>query len=54
MPWTPGLRSTFPTPGVPNLRLYQGFVEKPQFSAPHGFYSSEIQVSITVPDARGR
>ena len=29
---------TFPTPGMQNFRVYQGFVEKPQFSVPHGFY----------------
>ena len=44
---------SFPTPGLQNLRIYQGFVEKPQFSVPHGFYSSEIQVSDHVPDAGG-
>jgi hypothetical protein len=46
-------RLTLPTPGAANLRLYQGFVEKPQFSAPRGFYTNEIQVSITcaTPEA---
>ncbi len=41
--------SAFPTPGMQNIRIYQGIVEKPQFSSPHGVYSSEIQVSITCP-----
>lgn len=38
---------TFPTPGSLNFSLYQGFVEKPRVSVSRGFYTSEIQVSIT-------
>jgi hypothetical protein len=44
--WSP---LTFPTPGMQNFSIYQGFAEKPQFSVPRGFYTSEIQVSITCP-----
>ncbi len=42
-----------PSPGGANFSIYQGFVETPQFSVRHGFYTSEIQVSITctTPDA---
>jgi hypothetical protein len=40
---------TPPTPGAPNTRIYQGFVEKPQFSPERGFYEGEVLVSITCP-----
>ncbi len=42
--WSP---LTTPTPGIQNIRVYEGFVEKPQFSVERGFYESEILVSIT-------
>jgi len=38
---------TFPTPGMTNFRLYEGFVEEPKFSFEHGFYDREIMVVIT-------
>ena len=38
---------TFPTPGLRNFSVYQGFVEKPQFSPEHGFYDTEMQVTIS-------
>jgi hypothetical protein len=38
---------TAPTPGAQNLRVYQGFVEKPQFSPERGFYEGEVLASIT-------
>jgi hypothetical protein len=34
--WSP---LTFPTPGMQNIRIHQGIVEKPQFSSPHGVYT---------------
>ncbi|MCL5280695.1 MAG: CotH kinase family protein, partial [Planctomycetes bacterium] len=40
---------TSPTPGAQNIRVYQGFVEKPQFSPKHGFYEGEVLVSIACP-----
>ena len=44
--WSP---LTSPTPGTQNIRVYQGFVEKPQFSPERGFYEGEVLVSITCP-----
>ena len=44
--WSP---LTPPTPRTQNVSLYQGFVEKPQFSQERGFYESEVLVSITCP-----
>jgi hypothetical protein len=41
--------SAFPTPGMQNIRIYQGIVEKPQFSSPRGVYTGEILVSIMCP-----
>jgi hypothetical protein len=40
---------TPPTPGAQNIRVYQGFVEKPRFSPERGFYEGEVLVSITCP-----
>ena len=42
-----------PTPGGRNTRLYEGFVEKPQFSPGHNFCDGAILVTITcdTPDA---
>jgi hypothetical protein len=42
--WSP---LTTPTPGTQNISVYQGFVEKPQFSSERGFYEGEVLVSIT-------
>jgi hypothetical protein len=44
--WSP---LTPPTPGIQNVRVYEGFVEKPKFSMEHGFYEGEILVSVTCP-----
>jgi hypothetical protein len=37
----------FPTPGMPNFRVYEGIVKEPKFSFEHGFYDREIAVAIT-------
>jgi hypothetical protein len=42
--WSP---LTPPTPGAKNIRVYQGFVEKPQCSPERGFYQGDVLVSIT-------
>ena len=42
--WSP---RGFPTPEQQNVQVYQGFVEKPEFSQEHGFYDDEIVVAIT-------
>jgi hypothetical protein len=44
--WSP---LTTPTPGAQNIRIYQGFVERPQFSPERSFYENEVLVSITCP-----
>ena len=36
-----------PTPGYGNGESFAGFAEQPEFSVPHGFYSSPQQVAIT-------
>ncbi|RPJ36989.1 MAG: hypothetical protein EHM35_07170, partial [Planctomycetaceae bacterium] len=38
---------TFPSPGLANFRIYEGFVKEPKFSFEHGFYDREISVTIT-------
>jgi len=42
-----------PTPGAQNVRLHEGFLEKPQISPGHGFYDNPVRVTITcnAPDA---
>jgi hypothetical protein len=40
---------TLPMPGVPNISIYQGFVEKPQVSPGRGFYGAEVLVTLTCP-----
>jgi hypothetical protein len=46
--WSP---LTWPTPGIQNVRIYQGFVETPQVSPGRGFYESDVLVTITCPTA---
>ncbi|HNS22181.1 MAG TPA: lamin tail domain-containing protein [Sedimentisphaerales bacterium] len=43
----------FPTPGGSNVQMYAGFVDEPQITPGHGFYSSPVQVAIasSTPDA---
>ena len=36
-----------PTPGARNVRSYEGYLEAPQISPDHGFYSSPVTVTIT-------
>jgi len=36
----------FPTPGGPNIRIFQGVAEEPRISPDHGFYENEIVVTI--------
>ena len=36
----------FPTPGGSNVQMYAGFVDEPQITPGHGFYSSPVQVTI--------
>jgi hypothetical protein len=42
-----------PTPGARNVRTFAGYLETPQMSPDHGFYSSPVAVTITctVPGA---
>ncbi|MHC4518361.1 MAG: chitobiase/beta-hexosaminidase C-terminal domain-containing protein, partial [Planctomycetota bacterium] len=49
-PWSP---RGYPTPGAQNVRVYDGFAAKPEFSRGRGFYDSEILVTIAcdTPDA---
>jgi hypothetical protein len=44
--WMP---MTFPTPGGPNIGIFEGFVEQPQITPEHGFFDGEILVTITCP-----
>ncbi len=37
---------TIPTPGGPNFRIYQGFVDKPEVTPERGFYDQEILVAM--------
>jgi len=48
--WSP---MGYPTPGVQNIRVYEGFVAEPKFSPEHGFYDDAILVTITcaTPEA---
>ncbi len=39
-----------PTPGTRNARIYEGYLETPQMSPEHGFYSSPVAVTITCTD----
>ena len=38
---------TFPTPGGPNVRIYEGITRKPKFNFDHGFHDREFFVAIT-------
>jgi hypothetical protein len=40
---------TFPTPGMMNIRIFQGFVENTECTPRRGFYTGEIQVSVLCP-----
>jgi hypothetical protein len=40
---------TLPTPGSANVRIYQGFTEKPKFNFERGFYDREFSVVVTCP-----
>jgi len=47
------LLTDVPTPSGRNVRMYEGFIDKPQVSPGHGFYDSPVLVTITcdVPGA---
>ncbi len=38
---------TFPTPGGPNVRIYEGITQEPEFNFDHGFHDREFFVAIT-------
>jgi len=38
---------TVPTPGSPNVRIYEGITEKPKFNFDHGFYDREFFLTMT-------
>ncbi len=40
---------SFPTPGGPNFRIFQGFTEKPRCSPQRGFYTRAVLVSLACP-----